>query len=125
MEISMPDRWKYVDDLSIAELCDKNIQSSAANIMADISDDAAADRIAVNVQKFVVLTFSFLKSNPEFRPPFPPSSRVTELKLLGVYLTANLKQEKQTEMMLRRANAGISSLKLLSTRNSFRSHFAS
>jgi len=44
LAISIPDRWKYVDDLSIAELCYKNIQSSAATIMADISDDAAKDR---------------------------------------------------------------------------------
>jgi len=114
LAISIPDRWKYADDLATAELCYKNIQSSAATIMADLSDEAAANRMAVNVQKSFVLTFSFLKSNPECYPPLSPSSRVTELKLLGVYLTADLKSEKQTEMLHRRANAGISSLKLLS-----------
>ena len=114
LAMSIPDCWKYVDDLSIAELCYKNIQSSAATIMADISDDAATDRMTVNVQKSVVLVFSFLKSNPEFYLPLPPSSFVTELKLLGVYLTADLKWEEQTEMMPERSNAGLSSLKLLS-----------
>ena len=82
--------------------------------MADILDDASADRMVANVQKSVVLTFPILKSNPEFYPPLPPSSHVTELKLLGVYPPADFKWEKQMEMMLQRANAGISSLKLLS-----------
>ena len=58
LAIGMPDRWKYVDDLAIAELCCKNIENNAATIMVDISDDAAVDRMAVNVQKSVVLTFS-------------------------------------------------------------------
>ena len=66
----MPDRWKYVDDLFITELCYKNIQSSAATIMADISYDAAANRMTVNVEKSVALTFSFLQSKPEFSLPF-------------------------------------------------------
>ena len=65
----MPDCWKYVDDLFIAELCYKNTQSSAATIVADTLDDGATDRMAVNVLKSIVLTFSFLKSNPECYPP--------------------------------------------------------
>ena len=113
LAISLQDLQKYVNDLSISELCNKNIQSSGATIMAYILDDAAADRMAVNVQKSVLLTFSVHETNSEFYPPLPSSSRVTELKLLGVYLTADL-WEKQTEMMLLRDNAGISSLKLQS-----------
>ena len=69
--------------------------------------------MTVNFDKSVILTFFFLKSAPVFNPPIPSASHVTEIKLLGVHITSDLKWNKHVDGMLKKANLAIRSLKLL------------
>ena len=116
---TLDDRWKYVDDLSLIECCRKNLPSRAGSLMnllclvGQRCQEAKVDKMTVNFDKSVFLTFSFLKSMPVFNPPIPSASHVTEIKLLGLHITSDLKWNKHVDGMLKKANLAIRSLKLL------------
>jgi len=66
--VNIPDRRKFVDDLTVLETCFKNLKS---NPMESIPDDAVASNIRVNTLKSTVLTISFSKT-PFFLLSYPP-----------------------------------------------------
>ena len=109
---TLDDRWKYVDDLSLIECCQKNLPSRAGSLMDDICQDLKVDKMTVNFDKSVILTIPSLKSTPVFNPLIPSASHMTEMKLLGVNFTSDLKWNKHVDGMLKKANLPIRSLKL-------------
>ena len=58
--------------------------------------------MTVNFDKYVILTFPFLKSTPVFNPPNLSASHLTEIKLLGVHITSDLKWNKHVDGMLKK-----------------------
>ena len=63
---TLDDRWKYVDDLSLIECCRKHLPSRAGSLMNDICQEANVDKMTVNFDKSVILTFSFFKIYASF-----------------------------------------------------------
>ena len=99
---TLDDHWKYVDDLSLIECCRKNLPSRAGSLKNDICHEAKVDKMTVNFDKSVILIFSFSKSTPVFNPPIPSTSHVTEITLLGVHITSDLKWNKHADGMLKK-----------------------
>ena len=108
---TLDDRWKYVDDLSLIECCRKNLpkrknrknrKNRAGSLINDICQEAKVDKMTVNFDKSVILIFSFSKSTPVFNPPIPSTSHVTEITLLGVHITSDLKWNKHDDGMLKK-----------------------
>ena len=117
-----PQRWKYVDDLSILEVCHRNIKSDPLEILSHISDEAKNLNMKVNSTKSNIMTINFLKSIPAFLDPIPPDISVSSFKLLGVTISSNLKWDIHVKDIVRRANASMSLLKLLNKFNIPPSH---
>ena len=62
-----------------------------------------------------ILTISFLNSSePNFLPTISDSLKVSKIKLLGVIITSDLKWEVNTTSQVKRGNAGLQMLKLIS-----------
>ena len=71
--------------------------------------------MTVNDSKSAILTISFLNSSePNFRPTISDSLKVSKIKLLGVIITSDLKWEANTTSLVKRGNAGLQMLKLIS-----------
>ena len=81
------DRWKYVNDLTVAEVLSKRMKSQASTILHDIADQASSQNMIVNPDKSAVVTFSFLKTAPAFHLPFDSKLHTKEITLLGVVLS--------------------------------------
>ena len=111
--VYFPDRWKFVDDLTVLETCSKNSKSNPMYILESISAEALTDDMKVNPLKSTVLTINFLKTPPSFSCPIPPEMSVTTMKLLGVTISSDLKWDCHINDILKRANAAFSLLKLL------------
>ena len=41
LAMEFPDRWKFVDDLTVVETCYRNLVSNPMSILNDIADEAA------------------------------------------------------------------------------------
>ena len=88
-----PQRWKYVDDLSISELCHRNIKSDPLEILIHVSDEAKNLNVKVNSKKSKIMTINFLKSTPVFLDPIPAEILVKHVRLLGITISNNRKWE--------------------------------
>ena len=99
------DRFKFVDDLSVLELGEKSVSSEADRIMASLSRQAEEGKMIVNREKSLILTFSFLRDSSSLA--LQNVSGIMNIKLFGINLTHDLKWEKQTQEMIKRANLGI------------------
>ena len=115
-------RWKFVDDLTVLEICHKNIFSNPMGILQDIACEASSLDMTVNPSKSAIVSVSFLKSPPLFLAPIPPETSVTSLKLLGVTISSNLKWDAHINNILRQANSSLSLLKLLNKFSCPQSH---
>lgn len=110
----MESRWKYVDDLSIVEICDKGDSSRAAAIIEKVRQESASSLMTVNEKKSNILPFYFFKNfNPTFDPPAPEQQIVNKTKLLGITITSDLKWEALTTELVKRGNASLQMLKLM------------
>ena len=60
--VAFPDRWKFVEDLTILETCFRNLKSNPMDILESILDEAVAGDMRANPLKPTVLSISFLKT---------------------------------------------------------------
>ena len=74
--VDFPDRWKFVNDLTVLETCFKNLKSNPKDILESVSNEAVASDMRVNPLKSRVLTIGFLKTPPSFSCPIPPEMSV-------------------------------------------------
>ena len=112
-----PQRWKYVDDLSILEVCHRNIKSDPVEILTQCSDESKNLNITVNPTKSQIMTINFLKSTPAFCDPIPSEMLVKHVKLLGVTISNDLKWETHVSNIVKQANVSLSIFKLLNKFN--------
>ena len=108
-----PDRWKFVDDLTVVETCFRNLISDPMSILNEIGDEALDLDMTVNPSKSMIMPICFLKSSPYFLNPIPPEISVSSFKLLGVTISSNLKWDIHVNDIIHRANVSIALLKLL------------
>ena len=109
------DRWKYVDDLTLGEICEANECSKAQILIDNVKTKASSSNMKVNDSKSSILTISFLNSSePNFLPTISDSLKVRKIKLLGVIITSDLKWEANTSSLVKKGNAGLQMLKLMS-----------
>ena len=111
---SYPERQKYVNDLSLPEICCKDSPSNAYGIIKDIKNHAASSNMVVNMDKSVVLSISFLRTKPTYYPLLHQQQMVALIKLLGVHISSDMKWDKEVGSRVKRGNMGISAMKLLS-----------
>ena len=92
-------RWKYVDDLTLGEICEANECSKAQILIDNVKTKASVSNMTVNDSKSSILTISFLNSSePNFLPTISDSLKVSKIKLLGVIITSDL-NGKQTQLV--------------------------
>ena len=65
----LPQRWKYVDDLSILEVCHRNIKSDPVEILTQCSDESKNLNMTVNPTKSQIM-FPTLLNKQMFHYPF-------------------------------------------------------
>ena len=106
-----PQRWEYVDDLSILEVCHRNIKSDPLEIVTHILDEVKNLNMKLNSTKSNI-TINFLKSTPVFLDPTPPKMLVKHVKLLDVTSSNNLKWDMHVSNIVKQANISLSMLKL-------------
>ena len=118
-EIGMefPQRWKYVDDLSILEVCHRNIKSDPVEILTQCSDKSKNLNMTVNPTKSQIMTINFMKSTPAFCDPIPCEMLVKHVKILGVTISNDLKWETHVSNIVKQANVSLSIFKLLNKFN--------
>ena len=76
---------------------------------------ASDSNMTVNDSKSSILTISFLDSSEaNFRPTISDSLNISKIKLLDLIITRNLKWEANTTSLVKRGNAGLQMLKLIS-----------
>ena len=109
----VPDRWKFVDDLTIVESCFRNLISDPMSILNEIGSEALDLDMTVNPSKSMIMPICFLKSSPCFLNPIPPEIYASSVKLLGVTISSNLKWDIHVKDIIHKANASIALLKLL------------
>jgi hypothetical protein len=108
-------RWKYVDDLTLGEICEANECIIAQILIHNVKAKASSSNMKVNDSKSPILTISFLNSSePNFLPTISDSLKVRKIKLLGVIITSDLKWEANTSSLVKKGNAGLQMLKLMS-----------
>ena len=112
-----PQRWKYVDDLSILEVCHRNIKSDPVEILTQCSDESKNLNMTVNPTKSQIMTINFLKSTPAFCDPIPSEMLVKHVKLLGVTISNDLKWDTHVSNIVKQANVSLSIFKLLNKFN--------
>ena len=62
----VPDRCKFVDDLTIGESCFRNLISDPMSILNEIGSEALDLDMTVNPSKSMIMPICFLKSSPCF-----------------------------------------------------------
>ena len=109
-------RWKYVDDLTLGEICKANGRSKAQILIDNVKTKTSVSNMTVNDNcKYSIVTFSFLNSSePNLLPTISDSLKVSKIKLFGVIITSDLKWEANTTSLVKRGNAGLQMLKLMS-----------
>ena len=99
------DHFKFFDVLSVMELGEKSVSSKADRIMVSLLRQVEVEKMIVNHEKSLVLAFSFLKESSSLA--IQNVLGIIDITLLGIYLTHDLKREKQTKEMIKWANLGI------------------
>ena len=107
----MQHRWKYVDDITVAEVCDPKActpPNGTQDAMDAISSRADNDHMSLNVGKCAVMQCAFSKRVPP--PPVVSANdktvpTVTTLTLLGVTLTPTLKWDQHVDSLVNKANS--------------------
>ena len=79
-----PDRWKFVDDLTVVETYYRNLVNNTMSILNDIADDTAVLDMRVNPSKTMIMPICFLKTSSVFLTPIPPGISVSSLSYLGL-----------------------------------------
>ena len=87
----IPGRQKFVDDLTIAESCFRNLISDRMSILNETRGEALDLDVTVNPTKSMIMPICFLKSSPCFLNPIPPEMYVSSFKLLDVTVSSNFK----------------------------------
>ena len=100
-------RWKYVDDLTIAEVVHKSESSHLQSHVDALSVWSQSNSMKPKAEKCKVMHVSFLRNGP----PSPVITignqvleSVTSLRLLGVTIQSNLKWDSQVEQLIKRAS---------------------
>ena len=86
-----PQRWKYVDDLSILEVCHRNIKSDPVEILTQCSEESKNLNMTVNSAESHIMTINFLKSPTVFCDSIPLEILLKHVKVLGVTISNDLK----------------------------------
>ena len=73
--------------------------------------------MTVNPTKSQIMTINFLKSTPVFCDPIPSKMLVKHVKLLGVTIFNDLKQDMHSSNIVKQANVSLSMFKLLNKFN--------
>jgi DNA-binding transcriptional regulator of glucitol operon len=107
---------KYVDDLTLVESRSRSQSSVMQQHLDNFECWAAQNNMKLNPKKCATMKVSFLK-NDQSEPPLTisnvPLQDVEVTKILGVYVSANLKWDKQVTEILKKANGRLYMLKLL------------
>ncbi|XP_071959515.1 uncharacterized protein [Antedon mediterranea] len=115
---NVPDRWKFVDDLTIGEVIsvqrpeDSSIQSN----LDALSSWCVENDATPNPVKFQVMRVHFLRNFPQFEPLQMDGVILEEsqsVKLLGVHLQCDLKWDKQIKEVVSRASRRLYMLYIL------------
>ena len=85
-----PDRWKFVDELTVVETCYRNLVSKPMSMFNDIEDDADDIDVGVIPSKFMIMPICFHRTSFLFLKPIPPNIFVASFKLLVVTFSSNL-----------------------------------
>ncbi|KAI8513803.1 hypothetical protein Bbelb_081270 [Branchiostoma belcheri] len=104
---SHDDRWKYVDDLSLGENKHVREQSTLQEQVDSLELWSNNAQLKLNPDKCMVLTVCFMR-NPPPPPPITlggkPLPTVDVAKVLGMWLQANLKWDRQVSESTQKAN---------------------
>ena len=99
-----PDRWKFVDDLTVLETCFKNFKSNPMDIQEQISNEAVAGDMRVDPLKSNIFKINFLKPPISFFCPIPTEMSVNSMTLLVVTISSDLKWDCHVNELLKRTN---------------------
>ena len=90
-----------MDDLSILEVCHRNIKSNPVEILTQCSDESKNLNMTVNPTKSQIMTINFLKSTPVFCDPIPREMLVKHVKLLDATISNDLKWDTHVSKIVK------------------------
>ena len=108
--VDMPQRWKYVDDITVGELCDPHTPptSGLQRAMDGISRFTTDNHVTLNVDKCGTMQCSFGRHPPPQLDITSNGRRVSNLPsvtLLGVTIAPSLSWEHHAESVISKANS--------------------
>ncbi|XP_071956838.1 uncharacterized protein [Antedon mediterranea] len=102
-----PNRWKYVDDLSICEVHNKKTPPNVQDQLNELSQWTKDNNMIINIEKTNFMNISFAKSQPIVKSFTINNIKITNvecLKLLGVQITNDLKWNMHIHDVVNRAS---------------------
>ena len=108
--------WKYVDHTTLAEVVQRNGQSSLQSTVTDIEKWSNKNKLQLNADKCKEMVIDFTNSKHQFNPISVNSQeleRVCNAKLLGVTISNSLQWTNHVNDVIKKANKRLYFLILL------------
>ena len=110
------DRWKYVDDSTVAESIRPNCASALQDLVDYISTWTVNNKMMLNISKCKEVVIDFAKEKRTFQPLFVdgiPINRVESARILGLTVQNNMKWNLHVDHIVTKASKRLYLLRLL------------
>ena len=99
--------WKYVDDTTMAEIVPKNQSSNIQWHVDYFAEQVSLEKFQLNEDKCKELRITVTRSNKNFNPITVNDKNfdcVTQMKILGVNLSSDLKWNNHVSEVIKKVN---------------------